>query len=67
MQMYPVTSSNVARIGYQNGQLQVDFNSGSSYIYDNVPQEMFNKFQTAPSKGKFLHWEIKGNYPYRKL
>lgn len=67
MQMYPVTSSNVARIGYQNGQLQVDFNSGSSYIYDNVPQEMFTKFQNAPSKGKFLHWEIKGNYPYRKL
>ncbi|MHC4797460.1 MAG: KTSC domain-containing protein [Planctomycetota bacterium] len=58
MDLTPVTSSNIQAIGYEAEDeiLQVVFLNGSTYEYYNVPEEVYQAFMTAPSKGKFL-WE----------
>jgi len=52
----PVTSSNVASIGYDGGQqlLEVEFHSGAVYQYHEVPKRVWGQFKSAPSKGKFV-------------
>lgn len=37
MNMTPVSSSNIASIGYENGTLYVAFNHGGVYAYSGVP------------------------------
>lgn len=65
-----VDSSNVEQIGYDanSRELHVYFVSGDQYIYENVPQEMFDRFMNAASKGSFLNRELKpAGYAYRKI
>jgi KTSC domain len=66
--MIPVSSSNIAAIGYSpnNRVLKVDFLKGSSYRYFEVPPPVFQAFQDAPSKGGFLNSVIKrGGFEYQ--
>jgi len=67
--MLPVESSNIAAIGYSSLEqvLQVDFLNGFRYRYLDVPQEVFAEFQAAPSKGRYLNREIKGQYDYERV
>lgn len=64
-----VSSSNVRQIGYreETRDLFVLFINGGHYVYHGVPPDVWRAFQSASSKGKFLHAEIKGQYPYEKL
>lgn len=66
---HTVTSSNVARIGYEAAtqELRVRFNSGAEYIYKNVPGGIFADFLGADSKGRYLNENIKGQYQYEKV
>ena len=66
MKMIKVVSSNVVAIGYENNQLFVDYKSGS-YVYDNVPEEIFAGLLAAESKGKYMWAKVKGKYDYYKL
>lgn len=68
-----VTSSNVDRVAYSAdfARLYVKFKS-SLYVYHDVPPSVFADFLAAPSKGKFVHREIRNNgaddrYPYDPL
>jgi hypothetical protein len=56
--MHSVDSSNVEAIGWNPDLhlLTVDFKNGSSYQYMGVPEEVYQAFMSAPSKGKFV-WE----------
>lgn len=67
--MVPVDSSNIAAIGYDPLQqvLQVDFHHGGRYRYLDVPSHIFDEFQEAPSKGRFLNYEIKGEFDYEQV
>lgn len=74
--MKPVTSSNIARIGYLAnptnkalGRLRVEFTTGSTYEYENVRPEIASEFLAAKSIGGFFAAKIKGNkeFPYRKV
>lgn len=69
MDRHPVFSSNIASIGYDPGSqtLEVEFQNGSVYQYYNVPQGTYDKFITAPSKGKFLAYQIKDFFPYARV
>jgi hypothetical protein len=69
MKRIPVSSSNVAAVGYDpNTQtLQVEFNSGSIYQYFDVPQTIYEALISAESVGKFLNAQIKGYYRYAKV
>jgi len=64
-----VDSSNIEAIRYDadNQELYVQFLSGGTYSYHNVPEEIFTQLSEAPSKGSFLNREIKGTYEYSKL
>jgi hypothetical protein len=41
--------------------------SGLVYDYKAIPKGIFENFQNALSKGKFLNTEIKGKYPFEKI
>ena len=67
-EMIYVDSSNVEAIGYDGDarELHVQFVSGRSYVYYEVPQDVFDAFMSATSKGSFLNREIKGVYHFTK-
>jgi hypothetical protein len=47
-------------------ELWVTFVSGRRYVYDNVPREVFDAFQAAPSRGAFFNQEIRDRYAFRE-
>jgi hypothetical protein len=48
-------------------RLRIHYVSGAAYDYKGIPGEVYEKFQKASSKGKFLNQEIKGKYPFEKV
>jgi KTSC domain len=65
----PVSSSNIASIGYdqKTRTLEVEFLKGGVYQYFDVPQAVYEEFISAESKGKYLADQIKGNYRYARV
>ncbi|CAG1769284.1 hypothetical protein BAC3_00170 [uncultured bacterium] len=68
MKRIPVSSSNIAAIGYDSNTqtLEVEFNSGSIYQYFDVPQTIYEALINAESVGKCFIGQIKGYYRYAK-
>ena len=70
--MQPVTSSNVAAVGYtpgpdgKPGNLYVRFKSGDTYVYADVPAEEFAALLAADSPGQYHARRIKGVYGFHK-
>lgn len=67
MNMIPVSSSNIASVGYENGTLYIRFHSGGLYEYTNVPAALYQGLMSAPSKGRYFHANIKCSYAYRRI
>ena len=67
MLMHPVSSSDIANIGYDNGTLYIAFISGGVYSYTGVPESIFQNLMSAGSHGKYFHANIKNNYPYSRI
>ena len=67
MERIPVSSSNLASVGYQDGILEVAFKSGSVYQYTGVPESVYEALMSAPSHGKFFAAFIRNIYPYRQV
>lgn len=71
----PVLSSNVAKIGYddKNKLLKVEFKNkvnNTTYIYADVDNETYKKIEESESKGKALNENIikhKDKYRYYKI
>ena len=61
-------SSNISRFGYNadNHTLTVEFKTGGTYDYFDVPVAIFEAMQAAASKGQFLAQSIKGHYRYAR-
>lgn len=64
VQMRPVFSSHVAAIGYDNGDLHVQYNNGRSGFFAGVPEALANQVMTAPSVGSALHAQIRGTFQW---
>lgn len=64
-----VASSNILGIAYDEDtqEMQVEFTSGSTYKYDDVPQEIYEDFLGASSPGTFFANNIKGSYGYSRV
>ena len=65
MDRVPVSSSNVAAVGYDesNSTLEVEFKSGSVYQYFEVPARHFHVLSGgSTSVGHYLNTEIKPHY-----
>ena len=61
---YEVTSSVLAAVSYDTGKrvLELEFHSGASYRYFEVPEELFNRLLTADSKGQFFGTNIRDKF-----
>ncbi len=64
MRAASLSSSLISRIFYDEEAraLRVRFNSGSLYVYFDVPQSEFEALKTAPSPGRYYNACIKGRY-----
>lgn len=69
MERVPVSSTNVAAIGYDEDTeiLEIEFTNGAVYQYFGVPSGEFNGFMGSDSKGKFFNANIKNRYSVSKL
>ena len=70
MEMIPVSSSDISAIGYNSEAaiLQVDFIKSGSYEFHGVPEDVYDGFMAASSKGKYFNEMIKkAGYSYAKL
>ena len=70
MNRTPVSSSNLASVGYdpENMILEIEFQLGGVYQYFNVPESGYNRLMKADSHGKYFDAHIKkGGYRYRKI
>ena len=65
----PVTSRNVATVGYDPNTmtLEVEFRKGSVYQYFDVPETVYQELMSASSVGKYLNQFIKGSYRYVQI
>jgi hypothetical protein len=68
-EMIPVSSSNVASVGYEAATqtVYVQFKNNSLYAYKNVPEGEYQGLLNAPSVGSYLHRNYKNVYPYERL
>jgi len=68
MKRTPVTSSNIASIGYNEQQslLEIEFNNGGVYQYYDVPISVYQEQLNASSHGKYFAEKIRNNYQYEK-
>jgi hypothetical protein len=48
----------------ETSELWITFVSGRRYVYAGVPQDTFDAFKAAPSRGAFFNHEIRDNYLY---
>ena len=64
-----VYSSMVSSISYDtdSSTMVVTFNTGKSYAYANVPEEVAKDAANAASVGEFINAEVKGRFSYRRL
>jgi len=65
-----VKSSNIQSIGYDSSSriLEIEFCSNSIYHYFQVPENVYDGFIDATSKGQYLNEKIKNKYKFeRKL
>lgn len=69
MERTPVTSSNVAAVGYDpdTRTLEVEFKSGAAYSYSGVPAEIHRSLVESPSVGAYFSANIKDHYPTTRL
>lgn len=67
MQMISVNSSNLSSVGYENGNLYIQFNHGGLYCYHNVPESIYHGLLSAGSKGKYHAAYIKNSYNFTKI
>lgn len=67
--MQKVASSNIDSIGYDkpNKALYVSFLSSGTYKYSDVPEEVFEGFKTAKSKGSYFSKTIRASYKGEKV
>ncbi len=45
----------------------IEFNSGTTYQYFDVPEHVFNELLTAASPGQYLAQNIKSLYRYARM
>jgi KTSC domain len=70
MNRIPVSSSNLASVGYDPGNqsLEVEFLHGGIYRYSGVPSSVYDGLMAADSHGSYFDRYIKkAGYGYQKI
>jgi hypothetical protein len=66
MERIAVDSSNLVSVGYDEGTLEVEFNSGI-YCYYDVPEYIYEELMASDSIGSYLHQNVKSSYSYEQV
>jgi len=63
-----ITSSSIKSAGFdpKTGEMEVEFQTGRKYRYQNVPQGTYDSFVNAKSQGKFFGSEIRPLFKFEK-
>ena len=69
MRLTTVDSSMIHAVGYdrKSRTLEVIFNSGRTYCYENVPASEYKGLMAAQSKGQYMRYNIIDMYPCYQL
>jgi hypothetical protein len=70
MNRVPVSSSNLASVGYaaESKTLEIEFQNGSIYQYFNVPKNIYSGLMSAASHGSYFDAYIKkGGFAYKQV
>ena len=69
MQLAPVTSSNIAAVGYDAAtrELTIQFLHGGFYKFMDVPAEVAAEFTEAKSVGGYFAKHIRGKFEFSKI
>lgn len=69
MNRQPVSSSNVAEVGYDENQriMEVLFRSGTLYQYFDVPPQIYAELMQSSSVGSYLNSNVKGQFRYARI
>jgi aspartokinase-like uncharacterized kinase len=64
-----IKSSNLKKTTYDTitKKLLVEFNTGVTYEYDEVPHQLYTQFRMSESQGKFFSSKIAKTFKYKKL
>lgn len=62
--MTPLNSSNLRGFDYEprSRMLKITFQSGRTYVYNDVPQDVVDGLESAESPGKYFNSSIKDTY-----
>ena len=68
MELVPVESSMISAVAYDDAarDLLVIFNTGQTYVYGNVPREVYDNLLKADSKGSYMKDFVIDMFPYRR-
>ena len=63
-----IESSNIIKTEYDTltKKLVVEFKHGGSYVYDDVPHQVYTQIRMAPSQGSFFSKNISKTFKYKK-
>lgn len=69
MELQQVESSMIQAVGYDQElkMLEVVFNTGKTYHYFEVPQEVYDALLAADSKGSYMQDAVIDCYSYRQI
>lgn len=64
MTYQPLRSTAIAAAGYDpdTRELELEFTSGETYTYEDVPPEVYQELIASRSPGRFYHQSIKDAY-----
>lgn len=62
IQLVPVKSSNIARLGWHDGTLHVEFSGGGLFSYAGVSSAMYNELLLAKSIGAHFAQHIRPKF-----
>ena len=68
-ELVEVESTMISHVGYNpaSGELTVVFReAGDSYVYQNVPEDVYTGLVTAESPGRFFHANIREAYEFTR-
>ncbi len=51
---------------WKDNVLSVKYRGGDAYDYFGVPESVYRDYKAAGSKGQFINFVVKPNYPYQQ-
>lgn len=63
----PSTVIDLFNYDHRSATLRIVFRSGNVYAYKKVPEEVYNDFKKAESKGRYFNQMIKNKFTFEQL